>query len=65
MKFIYKAPTEESALFFRHSAERELKYLDDFEAKWGKEYPLAVRVGVTELTLRYDAIRGKTYQISP
>jgi len=44
MKFIYKAPTEESALFFRHSAERELKYLDDFEAKWGKEYPLGVRV---------------------
>jgi transposase-like protein len=34
MKFIYKAPTEESAL----------KYLDDFEAKWGKEYPLALRV---------------------
>ena len=44
MKFIYKAPTEESALFFRHSAERELKYLDEFEAKWGKEYPLALRV---------------------
>jgi transposase-like protein len=34
MKFIYKAPTEESAL----------KNLDDFEAKWGKEYPLALRV---------------------
>ena len=34
MKFIYKAPTEESAL----------KYLDEFEAKWGKEYPLALRV---------------------
>lgn len=34
MKFIYKAPTEESAL----------KYLDDFETKWGKEYPLALRV---------------------
>jgi putative transposase len=34
MKFIYKAPTEESAL----------KYLDEFEAKWGKESPLAVRV---------------------
>ena len=34
MKFIYKAPAEESAL----------KYLDDFEAKWGKEYPLALRV---------------------
>jgi putative transposase len=34
MKFIYKAPTEESAL----------KYLDDLEAKWGKEYPLALRV---------------------
>lgn len=34
MKFIYKAPTEESAL----------KYLDDFESKWGKEYPLALRV---------------------
>jgi len=44
MKFIYKAPTEESALFFRHSAERELKYLDEFEAKWGKGYPLALRV---------------------
>jgi transposase-like protein len=34
MKFIYKAPTEESAL----------KYLDEFESKWGKEYPLALRV---------------------
>jgi putative transposase len=34
MKFIYKAPTEESAL----------KCLDEFEAKWGKEYPLAVGV---------------------
>jgi len=34
MKFIYKAPTEESAL----------KYLDEFGAKWGKEYPLALRV---------------------
>jgi transposase-like protein len=34
MKFIYKAPTEESAL----------KYLDEFETKWGKEYPLAVGV---------------------
>jgi putative transposase len=34
MKFIYKAPTEESAL----------KYLDEFEAKWSKEYPLAVGV---------------------
>jgi transposase-like protein len=34
MKFIYKAPTEESAM----------KCLDEFEAKWGKEYPLAVRV---------------------
>jgi putative transposase len=34
MKFIYKAPTEESAL----------KYLDEFETKWGKEYPLAVSV---------------------
>jgi len=32
MKFIYKAPTEESAL----------KYLDEFEAKWCKEYPLGV-----------------------
>ena len=42
MKFIYKAPTEESTLFFRHSAERELKYLEEFEAKWGKEYPLRV-----------------------
>jgi hypothetical protein len=40
MKFIYKAPTEETALFFRHSAERELKYLDEFESKWGREYPL-------------------------
>jgi transposase-like protein len=34
MKFIYKAPTEESAL----------KCLDDLETKWGKEYPLALRV---------------------
>ena len=34
MKFIYKAPTEESAL----------KYLDEFEEKWGKEYPLALRI---------------------
>ena len=34
MKFIYKAPTEDSAL----------KCLDDLEAKWGKEYPLALRV---------------------
>jgi putative transposase len=34
MKFIYKAPTEESAL----------KYLDEFKTKWGKEYPLAVGV---------------------
>jgi putative transposase len=34
MKFIYKAPTEESAL----------KSLDDFESKWSKEYPLAVGV---------------------
>jgi putative transposase len=34
MKFIYKAPTEESAL----------KYLDEFKSKWGKEYPLALRV---------------------
>jgi len=33
MKFIYKAPTEESAM----------KCLDDLEAKWGKEYPLAVK----------------------
>lgn len=32
MKFIYKAPTEESAL----------KSLDELKAKWGKEYPLAV-----------------------
>jgi transposase-like protein len=32
MKFIYKAPTEESAS----------KYLDEFKSKWGKEYPLAV-----------------------
>jgi len=34
MKSIYKAPTEESAL----------KYFDELEAKWGNEYPLAVRV---------------------
>ncbi len=34
MKFIYKASTEESAM----------KCLDEFESKWGKEYPLAVRV---------------------
>ena len=34
MKFIYKAPNEESAL----------KSLDELKAKWGKEYPLAVGV---------------------
>jgi len=34
MKFVYKAPTEESAL----------KCLDELETKWGKEYPLALRV---------------------
>ncbi len=32
MKFIYKAPTEESAL----------KAFDELKTKWGKEYPLAV-----------------------
>lgn len=32
MKFIYKAPTEESAL----------KCLDELKAKWGNDYPLAV-----------------------
>jgi transposase-like protein len=32
MKFIYKAPNEESAL----------KCLDELKSKWGKEYPLAV-----------------------
>ena len=34
MKFIYKAPNEESAL----------KCLDELKAKWDKEYPLAVGV---------------------
>jgi len=34
MKFIYRAPNEESAL----------KYLDELKAKWGKEYPLALGV---------------------
>jgi len=34
MKFIYKAPTEESAL----------KAFDELKSKWGKEYPLAVGI---------------------
>jgi putative transposase len=34
MKFIYKAPTEESAL----------KCLDEFKSKWGNEYPLALKI---------------------